>query len=97
MPEVGNGFVASIIGYSSMHVSGFFNGACADINKAHMPSVIGISVTNAEVNATQAALDMARAVYVRRLRLGDGAVVEQRTYAHRVRKHLLVTEFESIR
>ena len=55
---------------------------------------IGISVTNADPNRTQAALDMARAVYVRRLHGWGGAVVEQRTYAHRTRKHIMVTEFE---
>ena len=95
MPEVGNGFVASIVGFSSMHVSGFFNGGCGGVRKAHLPSVIGISVTNADEARTQSALDMDRAVYVRRLYFeGSPAVVEQRTYAHRVRKHVLVTEFE---
>ena len=45
---------------------------------------------------------MSRGVYVRRLHMAgadgaDGAVVvEQRIFAHRVRKHLLVTEFELI-
>jgi hypothetical protein len=96
MPEVGNGFVAGIIGFSSMHVSGFFNGGCGSVSKAHLPSVIGISATNANASLTQAGLDMTRGLYVRRLHLagGGGVVVEQRTYAHRVRKHLLVTEFE---
>ena len=64
MPEVGNGYVASIVGFSSMHVSGFFNGGCGGVSKAHLPSVIGISVTNSDANLTQAALDMRRAVYV---------------------------------
>jgi hypothetical protein len=93
MPEVGNGYVASIIGFSSMHVSGFFNGGCGGVSKAHLPSVVGINATNADTSQTQSALDMKRAVYVQRLHI-DGSVVEQRTYAHRVRKHILVTEFE---
>jgi hypothetical protein len=93
MPEVGNGYVASIVGFSSMHVSGFFNGGCGGVSKAHLPSVIGISVTNSDANLTQAALDMDRGMYIRRLHIG-GAVVEQRIYAHRVHKHVLVTEFE---
>jgi hypothetical protein len=64
MPEVGNGFVASILGFASMHVSGFFNGGCGGVSKAHLPSVVGISVTNADANRTQGALDIARGVYV---------------------------------
>ena len=27
-----------IVGFSSMHVSGFFNGGCGDVHKAHLPS-----------------------------------------------------------
>lgn len=34
-------------------------------------------------------LNLANATYVRRLHVGD-AVVEQRIYAHRVRKHVMV-------
>jgi hypothetical protein len=66
------------------------------VSKAHLPSVVGISVTNADANRTQSALDMARGVYTRRLHLAGGAIVEQRTFAHRARKHLLVTEFETL-
>ena len=32
MPEVGNGFIASILGFASMHVSGFFNGGCGGVS-----------------------------------------------------------------
>lgn len=49
MPDIGNGFIASIVGFASMHVSGFFNGGCGGVSKAHLPSVIGITVTNAQV------------------------------------------------
>jgi hypothetical protein len=95
MPEVGNGFLASIIGFSSLHVSGFFNGGCGGVSKAHLPSVIGITATNANTTRTQAALDMDKAVYVRRLYIeSSSAVVEQRTFAHRIHKHIMVTEFE---
>ena len=94
MPEVGNGFVASIIDFSSMHVSGLFDGGCGGVSKAHLPSVIGISATNANASLTQAALDMKRAVYVRRLHFPGGQQVEQRIYAHRVRKHVMVVEVE---
>eukprot|EP01052_Picozoa_sp_SAG31_P050495 SAG31_NODE_11548_length_1018_cov_1.396083_1_plen_247_part_10 len=81
-----------------MHVSGFFNGQCGGVHKAHLPSVIGIDVTNANKTLTQSALDIRRAVYMRRLLVADanGAPqrVEQRIFAHRVRKHVMVTEFE---
>jgi hypothetical protein len=97
MPEVGNGFLASIVGFSSLHVSGFFNGGCGGVTKAHLPSVIGITATNANVTLTQAALDTQAAVYLRRLHIeNSSAVVEQRTFAHRVHKHIMVTEFELI-
>ena len=50
--------------------------------KAHLPSVTGITATNAILNQTQAALDMQRGVYIRRLRIAGAAtvVVEQRIY-----------------
>jgi hypothetical protein len=95
MPDIGNGYVASIVGFASMHVSGFFNGGCGDVTKAHLPSVVGISVTNAQSNATQALLSLANGTYTRRLHVGS-AVVEQRIYAHRVRKNIMLTEFEIV-
>lgn len=67
--QVGNGFIASIVDFSSMHVSGFFNGGCGSVTKAHLPSVSGITVTNAIKNLTQAALDMGNGMFVRRLHI----------------------------
>ena len=109
MPDVGNGFVASVVGFGAMHVSGLFTGAsctescCQGAVKAHLPSVTALSVTNSIANATQAALDLQRGMYVRRLRVPSSAVagsvpsiVEQRTYAHRTRRHIMMTEFELI-
>jgi hypothetical protein len=39
-PEVGNGFVASIIDFASMHVSGFFNGGCGGVSKPFLPLLL---------------------------------------------------------
>ena len=97
--------MASIIDFSSLHVSGFFNGGCGAVSKTHLPSVTGITVTNAIKNQTQAALDMARGMFVRRLHIPVAAVptavptvvvVEQRIFAHRVRMNVMVTEFEIV-
>eukprot|EP00947_MAST-08B_sp_MAST-8B-sp1_P005903 g5903.t1 len=101
MPEVGNGFVASIVGFSSTHVAGLFSGGCGTTHKARLPSPIaGISVTNAgggQAAAKEAALDTLRGVFKRRYHFPTtGAVVEQRIVAHRTRRHVLMTELELI-
>ena len=98
MPEVGNGYVASVVGFASTHVAGLYNGACGNVHKARLPSPIaGISATNSvngHAAAVQAALDTVGGVYKRRYTLAEATVVEQRIYAHRTRPHVLVTEFE---
>jgi hypothetical protein len=94
MPEIGNGYVASIVSFASMHVAGLYDGACGSTHKAKLPSpTASITVVNAVANRTQSALDTKRGMYLRRYTIGS-SVVEQRLYAHRVRKHILVCELE---
>lgn len=57
MPEVGNGYVASVVSFASTHVSGLYYGHCGNTHKARLPSPIaGISVANAVPASTQASL-----------------------------------------
>ena len=97
MPEVGNGYIASVVGFASTHIAGLFYGSCGSTHKARLPSPIaGITITNAVTNRTQAALDTRKGIYNRRYHLPNGAVVEQRILAHRERPHVLLTELELI-
>eukprot|EP00039_Didymoeca_costata_P003338 m.66968 g.66968 ORF g.66968 m.66968 type:complete len:964 (+) comp11849_c0_seq1:166-3057(+) len=97
MPEIGNGYVASVIGFASTHVAGLYNGACGSVHKARLPSPIaGVSLENVDATKTQAVLDTKNGVYIRRYHTTSGSIVEQRLYAHRTRMHILVTEFSII-
>jgi len=100
MPQVGNGYVASVVGSSSMFVAGLYNGACGTSHKAGLPSpVAGITISNrANGSAIHAALDTRRGIFVRRYTVAGsaGSVVEQRILAHRTHPHVMVTEFELI-
>lgn len=88
-----------------MYVGGLFTGGCGTTHKARIPSTASLSLPGARFSG--AALDMRRALYLQRWtvpastgRLAGreetnwSVLVEQRTYAHRVRRHILVTEFE---
>ena len=96
MPEVGNGYVASVIGFASTHVGGLFTGGCGRTHKARLPSPIaGLTVVHPRPDFVQGALDTKRGVYVRRFNFVEaGFVVQQSIYAHRTRRHVLVAEFE---
>jgi hypothetical protein len=109
MPQVGNGYVATVVASSAMYVSGVYFGACGPSHKARLPSPIaGISLTNRPYGfgahemmwpPIHTALDTRRGMFVRRYAVGvgaDGGIVEQRILAHRTRPHLMLTEFELI-
>jgi hypothetical protein len=97
MPEIGNGYVASVVSFASMHLAGLYNGRCGTTHKARLPSPIAsIKVVNATAGRTQGALDTKNGMYRRRYFVA-GSIVEQRLFAHRVRKHVLVSEFELIK
>lgn len=96
MPEVGNGYVASVVGFASTHVGGLFTGGCGNTHKARLPSPIaGLTVVHPRPDFVQGALDTKRGVYVRRFNfVEEGFIVQQSIYAHRTRRHVLVAEFE---
>jgi trehalose/maltose hydrolase-like predicted phosphorylase len=92
LPEVGNGYLATVPGWGSMHIGGLFNGACGTTTKARFPSSVSISILNAVVIG--GGLDTVAAVYSRRWLLSSDNVtqIEVRTWAHRTRKHVLITD-----
>lgn len=93
MPEVGNGYLATSIGWGALYVGGLYNGACGSVRKARFPSPVAITL-GAQV--TGGALDTQAGMYRRRLvSLSDAGAsirVEQRWYAHRTRRNVLVME-----
>jgi trehalose/maltose hydrolase-like predicted phosphorylase len=97
-PEVGNGYLATAVGWGSLSVSGLFNGGCGNVGKVRIPSPVAVNITNAV--SMGGALDTINAVYRRRLLAttskGKDVTVEQRWYASRVRRNLLVLEFQPL-
>ena len=102
MPEVGNGYLASSVGWGAMHVAGLFNGKCGNVEKVRLPSTTAVTIEPAEASASVAVigggLDMEAGVYRRRLTattaLNSSVSLEQRIYAHRTRKNVLLLEVE---
>lgn len=90
LPEVGNGYLATVPSWGSMHVGGLFNGACGTTEKARLPSPVALSFFNSTV--VSGGLDMSAGVYMRRWVVGGAAEIEVRTWAHRSRRHVLVTD-----
>jgi hypothetical protein len=104
MPEVGNGYLATTITWGALYVSGLTNGHCGNVEKARIPSPVALQITssgaiNNSVKLIGGALDTDTGMYRRRLSatsdiLGNQISVEQRWYAHRQRKNVLIVEFE---
>jgi hypothetical protein len=107
MPEVGNGFIASTVGWSSMHVAGLVNGRCGSVEKARLPSALAVAAVASGAAAAPlravatvgGALDTDAGVYRRRLAAlsdagGAPLAVEQRFFAHRERRNAIAVEFE---
>eukprot|EP00051_Salpingoeca_urceolata_P020106 m.299134 g.299134 ORF g.299134 m.299134 type:complete len:912 (+) comp19543_c1_seq5:107-2842(+) len=93
-PEVGNGYLATVVGFGAMYVGGLYNGHCGGVHKARLPSTVAVAVANANATVLGALLDMRRGIFARRWVLADGTILEQRIFAHRMLKHMLVHEIE---
>lgn len=91
MPEIGNGHLATVVSWGALHIAGLFNGACGSTQKARLPSPVALSVPGAALVGS--ALDMANGAFLRRWALPGGSEVEQRVWAHRARKRVLVADF----
>ena len=95
-PSVGNGYLATTVYSDTVYVSGIFNGrgTRTPSHRARIPSTSAIILrTNVTSLTTQErfSLNVEQGVFYHRLAV-DNFSVEQRIYAHRIYKHLLVTE-----
>jgi hypothetical protein len=88
---VGNGHLATVVSWGALHMAGLFNGACGSTQKARLPSPVALNVPGGAL--TGSALDMANGAFLRRWALPGGSVVEQRMWAHRTRKRMVVADF----
>lgn len=107
MASVGNGYVGTIIYTDTMHVAGIYNGKAVSkqwpiyplnfyehTHRARIPSTCAINFTVEDRSGEEAyALDVSEGVFYRWFESDDKRIaVEQRIYAHRSRKHLIVVE-----
>ena len=105
MPSVANGYVGTVIYSDTIHVSGVFNGKAypkkhpvypvylyQHTHRARIPSTASVGFSIPGVSGdTSYALDVHEAVFYRWFK-ATNLSVEQRIYAHRTRKNLLVVE-----
>jgi len=105
MPSVANGYVGTVIYSDTVHVSGVFNGKAnpkkkpvypvyfyEHAHRARIPSTVAIDFRLTGVQGkTSYALDVLEGVFYKWFK-AENLRVEQRIYAHRSRKNLLVVE-----
>ena len=90
LPTVGNGYVAALITNEAEYVAGVYNwNATSQSARATFPASTNIAIQGA--TPAGYALDMQRGTA---MRVFDSGVI-QKWYAHRVQKHLFITEFET--
>eukprot|EP01084_Bolivina_argentea_P087940 158765_1 len=96
-PEIGNGYVGSIVNEGSMFISGLFNGACGDIHKARMPGTLKVTLNNYTeiING----LDLKRAIFIKRWQLNNtnDVIIEQKFLAHRKYRNILLMQLSLIK
>lgn len=105
MPSVANGYIGTVIYSDTVHVSGVFNGKAypkkkpvypvyfyEHAHRARIPSTVAIDFRPAGIQGkTSYALDVLEGVFYKWFK-AENLDVEQRIYAHRSRKNLLVVE-----
>eukprot|EP01087_Luapelamoeba_hula_P007627 TRINITY_DN1860_c0_g2_i1.p1 TRINITY_DN1860_c0_g2~~TRINITY_DN1860_c0_g2_i1.p1 ORF type:complete len:847 (-),score=118.70 TRINITY_DN1860_c0_g2_i1:27-2567(-) len=103
-PSVGNGFVSTAINSSAVYVAGVFNpiapSALSRSRRSRVPTTVRIEIESADPFAS--ALDIQHGIFYRRsfqeysliANRSCMIVYEQRWYAHRVHKELLITEID---
>lgn len=108
MPSVANGYIGTVIYSDAVHVSGVFNGKAypkkkpvypvyfyQHAHRARIPSTVAIDFRVAGIQGkTSYALDVLEGVFYKWF-MADSLNVEQRIYAHRSRKNLLVVEISA--
>lgn len=106
MPSVGNGYIGTVIYSDSIHVSGIFSGKAnpkkkpvypvyfyEHTHRARIPSTCALQVQVPSVHGGKDsyALDVRQGVFYRWFK-AKNFNVEQRVYAHRSKRHLVVVE-----
>ncbi|CAH3016355.1 unnamed protein product [Porites evermanni] len=108
MPSVANGYVGTVIYSDAVHVSGVYNGKAypkkkpiypvyfyQHTHRARIPSTASIDFSLSGIQGkTSYALDVLEGVFYKWFS-ADSLNVEQRIYAHRSRKNLLVVEISA--
>eukprot|EP01114_Cavostelium_apophysatum_P022690 TRINITY_DN8295_c0_g1_i1.p1 TRINITY_DN8295_c0_g1~~TRINITY_DN8295_c0_g1_i1.p1 ORF type:complete len:699 (+),score=116.92 TRINITY_DN8295_c0_g1_i1:246-2342(+) len=91
--SVGNGYIATVIGSDTQYIAGVYNGlnSVTPSHRARIPATTAITINN--MDAYGSALDLERGIFYRRSWSGE-CVAEQRWYAHRSLRNLLVHEIE---
>eukprot|EP01114_Cavostelium_apophysatum_P014228 TRINITY_DN3638_c0_g1_i2.p1 TRINITY_DN3638_c0_g1~~TRINITY_DN3638_c0_g1_i2.p1 ORF type:complete len:663 (+),score=121.13 TRINITY_DN3638_c0_g1_i2:160-2148(+) len=91
--SVGNGYIATVIGSDTQYIAGVYNGlnSVTPSHRARIPATTAINITNAQPIGS--ALDLERGIFYRRSMIDD-TIIEQRWYAHRSLRNLLVHELE---
>jgi protein-glucosylgalactosylhydroxylysine glucosidase len=101
-PNIGNGYVGTIITSDTVFIGGVYNGHSytTPSHRARIPSPLLTSVKDADVCAT--ALDLTNGLYIRRWHVPGHAVkrasdiiVQQQFYAHRLHQNALVQTFSA--
>ncbi|KAI9552765.1 hypothetical protein GHT06_020645 [Daphnia sinensis] len=94
MPSVGNGQLATGVYTDTVYMNGLYNGELGESHRARIPSQINIRMSvgaNQTVTDQRFILDTEKGMFIERA-VVDGAIVEQRTFAHRLITSLLVTQ-----
>lgn len=105
MPSVGNGFVGTVIYSDTVHISGVFNGPAhpkkypiypvylyQHAHQARVPSTASVNFRVRGIAGENSyALDVSEGVFYKWF-TAELLEVEQRIYAHRTRKNILVVE-----
>ncbi|XP_032235851.2 protein-glucosylgalactosylhydroxylysine glucosidase isoform X2 [Nematostella vectensis] len=108
MPSVGNGYIGTVIYSDSIHISGVFSGKAnpkkskvypvyfyEHTHRARIPSQVAINYKVKGIQGKHSyALDVSQGVFYHWFN-GAHLRIEQRIYAHRSRKHVLVVEIEA--
>lgn len=90
---IGNGFVATAVGSDTTYMAGVFNGYnnTTPSHRARLPGFAALTLSAPGAFVQGLALDLVRAVHHTRV-LVNGTVVQWSTYAHRVRREVVVVE-----
>ena len=92
---IGNGFLSTSVGSDTVYISGLFNGESSESpsHRARIPGYCAVTFSNAQSDVGYA-LDLEQGVFKRRAMVGnDASMVEQRFYASRNRRNLIIVDF----